>query len=139
MYALTNQDVDATLDTFAAHAHQGSLLIIDVNNASGFFPGGICQTNKTIEVNRGGFVARSVTTYHFDRRRRHLVRKRTWEIEGQEPVQDFCRYRMFFPAELEHLLASKGFHVHGMWDNKELDDADLLGSTLYIAATYEAR
>lgn len=38
MYALSNQDVDATLDTFAAHAHQGSLLIIDINNVIGFFP-----------------------------------------------------------------------------------------------------
>src|SRR5260370_18346378 len=33
MYALSNQDVDATLDTFVAPAHQGSLLISDVNNA----------------------------------------------------------------------------------------------------------
>ncbi len=89
MYALSNQDVDATLDTFVAHAHQGSLLIMDVNNASGFLPGGVCQTNKTIEINRGGFVARAVTTYHFDRRRQHLVRKRTWEIEGQERVEGY--------------------------------------------------
>jgi SAM-dependent methyltransferase len=139
MYALSNQDVDATLDTFVAHAHEGSLLIIDVNNASGFFPGGLCQTNKTIEVNKGGFVARAMTTYEFDRRRQYLVRRRVWQIEGQEPAEDYCRYRMFFPAELEYLLTSKGFYVHGIWDNKELAEADLLDTTLYVAATYQAR
>ena len=31
------------MDTFVAHTHQGSLLIIDLNNASGFFPGGLCR------------------------------------------------------------------------------------------------
>jgi hypothetical protein len=42
----------------------------------------------------------------------------------------------FFPAELEHLIATKGFFVHGIWDNKELNETDLLGVTLYVAASY---
>ena len=36
MYALTNEDIDSTLDTFAAHCHRGSILILDMRNASAF-------------------------------------------------------------------------------------------------------
>jgi SAM-dependent methyltransferase len=59
MYSLSNQDVESTLETFAAHAHAGTLLIIDVNNASGFLPGGLCETQKTIQVNKPELLARA--------------------------------------------------------------------------------
>jgi hypothetical protein len=49
-------------------------------------------------------------------------------------VEDFCKYRLFFPAELEYLLGEKGFEVVGMFDNKELTETDLSGKRLYVAA-----
>jgi hypothetical protein len=137
MYALTNQDVESTLETFAAHAHAGTLLIIDINNASGFLPGGLCETQKTIKVDKPGFLARATISYSFDRRCQHLVRKRIWEIHGAETVEDYCRYRMFFPADFDHMLASWGFCVHGIWDNKDLGETELCGVTLYVAATFD--
>ena len=39
MYALTNADVDRVLDTFAAHSHAGTLLILDINNAASYLGG----------------------------------------------------------------------------------------------------
>jgi len=116
----------------------GTLMIIDVNNASGFLPGGHCETQKTIRVDKPDFLARATISYSFDRRCQHLIRKRVWEIHGAETVEDYCRYRMFFPAEFDQMLASRGFYVHGIWDNKDLSDSDLRGVTLYVAATFDS-
>jgi uncharacterized protein DUF899 len=69
---------------------------------------------------------------------KNVIRKRIWEIQGAETVEDYCRYRMFFPAEFDHMLASSGFYVHGIWDNKHLSDSDLHGVTLYVAATFDS-
>ena len=67
-----------------------------------------------------------------------MIRRRIWHIEGQEkPVEDFCRYRLFFPEELRHRLKEHGFSVLGLFDNKELHDSDFTGSTLYVAARFE--
>jgi hypothetical protein len=63
-----------------------------------------------------------------------MIRRRVWDIPGEAPVEDYCEYRLFFPAELERLLADKGFKVAGMFDNKELKESDLSGSRLHVAA-----
>lgn len=140
MYALTNADVERTLATFAAHAHEGTLLILDINNAAGYLGGASFRPTLETRIDIPGFAASAKAENTFDRRNQWLVRRRVWHIEGQpEPVEDYCRYRLFFPAELEHLLAGHGFTVRGMFDNKELADSDLAGPRLYVAATANAR
>lgn len=134
MYALSNEDVTQTLATFAAHAHPGTLLILDINNAAGYLGGASFRERIETQVATPEFTATAVAWNSFDRRHQLLVRRRTWHIPGQPPVEDFCRYRLFFPAELEHLLAEHGFAVAGMADNKELLPSDLSGPRLYVAA-----
>jgi len=134
MYALTNEAVAQTLATFAAHAQPGTLLVLDINNAASYLGGGF-QAQKEFAVDTPQFKARGVTRHSLDRRRQLLIRRRIWTISGQPPAEDYCEYRLFFPAELEHLLAGAGFRVAGMFDNKELRDTDLSGSRLYVAAT----
>jgi SAM-dependent methyltransferase len=135
MYALSNDDVERALATFAAHAHPGSLLILDINNAAGYLGGASFRPTMETRIHVPGFSAVALAENWFDRRQQWLVRRRVWRIEGQEaPVEDFCRYRLFFPAELEHLLAGHGFVMHGMFDNKALSDSDLSGPRLYVAA-----
>lgn len=139
MYALTNEDVERTLAAFAAHAHPGTLLILDINNAAGYLGGAGFKPVIETRVAVPGFVATATAHNEFDRRNQWLVRRRVWRVEGQaDPVEDFCRYRLFFPAELEHLLAGHGFTVRGVFDNKELADSDLSGPRLYVAATADA-
>jgi SAM-dependent methyltransferase len=134
MYALSNEDVAKALDTFASHAHKGTLLILDINNAAGFLGGGMFREKAELQVKTAELSATAVAFNSFDRRQQLLIRKRTWNIPGQPPVEDFCKYRMFFPGELEHLLGEKGFKVAGMFDNKELRETDLSGKRLYVAA-----
>jgi hypothetical protein len=74
---------------------------------------------------------------NFDRRRQLLVRNRKWNIKGQGEVEDFCEYRLFFPAELEHLLAERKFKVVGMFDNMEMRETDLAGPRLYVASIFQ--
>lgn len=87
-------------------------------------------------INAAGFSARACSSYSFDRRRQLIVRRRVWNIEGQGEVEDYCEYRLFFPAELEWLLSECNFKVVGMFDNRELCESDLSGPRLYVAAIF---
>ena len=138
MYAITETDIDATLSTFAAHARDGTLLILDINNAASCLPGEKFENVTKCEVNCPAFVARATSAYSFDRRRQLLIRHRTWNMNDESVVEDYCEYRMFFPAELEHRLALKGFRTVGMFDIMDLRDTDLSGSRLYVAAQFDA-
>ena len=137
MYALENADIDATLETFAAHSEEGTLLLLDLNNAAAFLPGGKFKTEREIQIEQTGFSAKAKFSWSFDFPRQHMIRRRVWTIAGQaSPIEDYCRYRMFFPAELKALLSGKGYETLGIWDNQQLEESDLSGATLYVAARY---
>lgn len=137
MYALTNADVSRVLDTFVAHSHPGTLLILDINNASSYLGGDHFKQTSELRVSSPSFSAVAHSSYSFDRRRQLVVRKRTWNIDGHNEIEDFCEYRLFFTAEIEHLIGEKEFKVAGMFDNMELRDSDLSGPRLYVAAVFE--
>ena len=137
MYALSNDEIAQTLNTFVAHARPGTLLILDINNAAHYLGGGFEQRmEKTVVTPQ--FTARTIATHSFDRRRQLLIRRRVWEIPGRSPIEDYCEYRLLFPAELDGLLLEHGFRVAGMYDNMDLRETDLSGRRLYIAAIRES-
>lgn len=138
-YALTDDDIDATLDAFAAHAHGGTILIMDMINASGFLPGGSFQEEREFNIETPEFKAKAVAYHHFDRRNQRLVRQRIWQLPEGETVEDYCEYRLHFPLDLTYRLGCKQFHVVDMFDNKELRQGDLKGGTLYLAAIFKGR
>lgn len=138
MYALTNADLRATLQTFAVHSHPQSLLFLDIDNAASCLPGGHFHRESKTEVNAHDFRAAATITFDFDYRRQLMVRRRTWYLADGKTVEDFCEYRLLFPAELDALLDSAGFSVVGMYDNQELAESALNGSRLYVAATFRA-
>lgn len=136
MYALTNADVMATLQTFAVHSHAGSLLFLDINNAATCLPGGTFKRDSELEINDSGFRAKATMTFDFDYRRQLMVRRRTWHLSTGEVVADFCEYRLLFPAEIALLLGLVGYQVAGMYDNQDLGKSNLNGPRLYVAATF---
>jgi SAM-dependent methyltransferase len=138
MYAITDADIDATLTTFASHARDGTLLVLDINNSVTCLPGGKFESVTHFEMDCPTLVARATSVYSFHRRRQLLIRRRTWIMDDESVVEDYCEYRMFFPAELEHRLALKGFRTVGMFDNMDLRHTDLSGARLYIAAQFGA-
>ncbi len=136
VYAVSNADISQTLDTFAAHSHPGTLLILDIGNAASFLGGEFFQPTGEVRINTPEFSGHAQATYTFDRRRQLLIRRRKWKIEGQGERDEYCEHRLFFPAELEHLLAEKSFEVVGMFDNTQLRDSNMCGLRLYAAAIY---
>ncbi len=54
MYALSNEEVDQVLDTFAIHARSGTLLVLDINNAASYLGGGSFkdQTEYAVDLAR---------------------------------------------------------------------------------------
>ena len=137
MYALTNEDVDRTLDTFGAHCHEGSLLILDLRNASALLGEGF-KPKVEGDVASSIFTAHYVAEHTLDRHRQILCRKRTWHLPDGSKTLDTCEYRLFFPQEISHLLSEKSFTVLGLYDNKELRKTDFTGPTMYVVAKYGA-
>ena len=98
-YALSDDDLIDTVSTFAAHAHGGTLLVMDPLNAR---------------------------TY-LEQLARVLKRTRTWHIMGQADVEDYAEYRLLLPEEIQRMLETGGFEVLGMYDNREFQPTDLTG------------
>jgi SAM-dependent methyltransferase len=135
MYNLTDEDVGKALDTFSAHCHDGTLLIIDVRNAAALLGDGF---KPRIEgtVKSSIFNGRFIAEHTIDRKRQLLHRRRVWELPDGSTSEDVCDYRLFFPQEIEHLLTDKGFTVLGRYDNKELQETSFTGPTMYTVASF---
>ena len=131
-YLLTNADLELGVAAFARHARPGSLLIVETINSIGDVSGG--NLPGEFVINAEGVAARSVASYGVDRRRQLLERRRVWQSPGQEPEEDYVRFRMIFPMELESYLNRHGFEVVGVYDNTELRESDLAGPRLFYAA-----
>lgn len=129
------QDISQTMNTFAAHAKPGTLLVFDVHNAIGdLFATG---SRREFTIERDDFKASAQATFDVDRRNQLLTRRRTWHLSDGSEEQDVAHFRLFFPMELEHYLASRGFQVVEMYDNTDLRPTELdQGSILFVTATY---
>ena len=136
MYALDNADVQRAFDTFVAHAHRGTLLVLDLNNAMSFLGDGWAPTQQR-HVDTPMFTATAHIRNTLDRRRQRWIRERRWHFDDGSKIDDYCAYRLFFPAELEHLLEQNGFRTLGMFDTLTLDDSDFSGPRVYVAAIRE--
>ena len=103
-YALTDADLGRTVETFAAHARAGTLLIVDVLNARCYLEGDGFLERIEGAVDTPEFKATSVSTHSLDRASRVMKRTRVWRISGQPDVEDYAEYRLLYPEELARLL-----------------------------------
>ena len=126
-YALSDRDLAQTAETFAAHAHAGSLLIVDVLNARCYLDGDGFRERIEGTVDTPEFKATSVSTHSLDRGARLLKRTRVWRIPGCPDIEDYAEYRLLYPEELTRLLEAAGFEIKGMYDNREFKASDLTG------------
>jgi SAM-dependent methyltransferase len=127
-YALTDDDLRRTVETYAAHAHPGTLLVVDALNARAYLDGDGFRERIEGRLDTPEFTATSVAIHALDRAARRLTRLRTWTIPGRPPVQDRAEYRLLQPEELRALLDRAGFAVRALHDNRELRDTDLAGA-----------
>jgi hypothetical protein len=127
-YALTNADLGLAAETFAAHAHAGTLLIVDALNGRCYLEGDGFQERIDGAVDTPDFKATSVSLHSLDRGARLLKRTRVWHIAGRPDVEDYAEYRLLYPEELRRLLDADGFEVADMYDNREFKATDLAGT-----------
>ena len=127
-YALTNDDLIRTVESFAAHTQAGALLIADVLNARCYLQGDGFQRRIEGTVDTPEFKATSVSMHSLDQSSRVLKRRRVWHIPGRPDVEDYAEYRLLYPEELRRLLETSGFEVAGMYDNRRFMDSDLAGT-----------
>jgi len=131
-YALTNEDLARTADTYAAHAHPGTLLIVDALNAKSYLDGNGFEERIEGHVDTPDLQATSVSTHVLRREARILERTRVWHIPGRSEVEDYARYRLLYPGEVAGLLTRAGFGEIEIFDNRELVSSDLRGRTSAI-------
>lgn len=132
-YALTDEDLARTADTYAAHAHAGTLLILDTLNARSYLDGGGFQERIEGRVETPEFQATSVAIHVLHREARILERTRVWRIPGRPDVEDHARYRLLYPDELRDLLTRAGFDTLEIFDNREFRSSDLSGRIPAVA------
>jgi SAM-dependent methyltransferase len=126
-YALSDDDLNHTMGTFAAHAHAGTLLVVDPLNARAYLEGNGFQERVEGRVDTPGFKATSMSLHQLDRQARVLKRTRTWHVIGQADVEDYAEYRLLLPEEVHGLLEAARFEMLAMYDNRELQPTDLTG------------
>ena len=109
-FALTNDEIVSTIQTYGAHAHEGTLLLLQPLNASGFF--GDLRLPETFTVTWNGSTARGSAAYEIHSMRQIIERTRTWTVDGQDiEFSDSMSFRIIFPAELTYFLSQNGFDV----------------------------
>src|SRR5579872_2687010 len=132
-YNLKDQDIISSLETFRFHAHPGTVLAFDCGHAVPYFQQGDLKPTVT-EVATPDFHGRATATFQLDREGCLLKRKRHWEIPGHEPVEDYCEYRLHFPAELEKKIEGAGFEVLELAGDPAGTELAPGEKTLYCAA-----
>src|SRR5262245_16340592 len=127
-YALADADLVDTIGTYAAHAHAGTLLIVDVLNGRSYLDGDGFTERIEGRVDAPEFQATSISMHTLDRAARMLKRTRTWQILGRPTVEDYAEYRLVYPDELVRLLEAAGFEGIELYDNREFRSTDLTGT-----------
>ena len=109
----SDRDLAQTAETFAAHAHAGSLLIVDVLNARCYLDGDGFRERIEGTVDTPEFKATSVSTHSLDRGARLLQRTRVWRIPGCPDIEDYAEYRLLYPEELTSAARSRRIRDQG--------------------------
>jgi SAM-dependent methyltransferase len=126
-YALTDEDLAQVAAAFAAHAHPGTLLMVDALNTRAYLEGVGVAERVEGTLSTPDFTATSVSTHTVDRARRRLTRTRVWRIAGRPGVEDYAEYRLLEPDELRALVTAAGFEVRALHDNREFVESGLCG------------
>ncbi|MFC8394083.1 class I SAM-dependent methyltransferase [Streptomyces sp. NPDC057238] len=118
LYCHTNDQLDGFLSSCRRALAPGGLLVAEMRNGA-YFLGrtDLLDTPGINEFTWQGTVHRSVTTLTVDRTDQLLRRRRVWTADdGSAPVEQRSAWRLLFPQELRHLLATHGYEVLELHD-----------------------
>lgn len=131
-FALTNEDLDKTVETYRAHAHPGTLLFLQPLNSGDFF--GQFKAPEKFSGSYNDTVATGTATYNISKIHQLIERTRTWRIEGEgTEFTDFVKFRIIFPAELSYILGHHGFEVLEIFEQPA---GQLYTTSMFVVARY---
>ena len=135
-FAVSNEELEQTIRTYAAHAHEGTLLLLQPLNASDFF--GKFNIPEVVSVPYNGSTATGTSTFELSTVSQLVERKRTWRIEGEdEEFTASMTWRIIFPAELSYFLKQNGFEVLDIFETPGTSAYST--TAMYFVARYEGR
>lgn len=129
-----NDDLDRVMATFAAHSEPGTLLVLEVINASQ-----VSRLPRRFTIDTPDCHADGATDYLAHPMEQLLERRRVWTVRGGDAVHDLVRFRLLYPRELAYYLSNHGFDILEIHDNTDLrpsEPSELTGASLYVVATY---
>ncbi|WP_328617218.1 class I SAM-dependent methyltransferase [Amycolatopsis sp. NBC_00355] len=128
-YLHDNTDLQQAFDTFATHAHPGTLLILDTPIAP-------IEAEKPTgsRVDTADLHADVTITYTWDLRTQINTMHRHWRHDDGREEHDEIPRRILGPRELELYAAATGFTMLDIVDHRGRRDADLVGPSAYIVA-----
>jgi SAM-dependent methyltransferase len=130
-FALSNEDLAATIKTYHSHAHNGTLLLLQPLNPNDYF--GEFRAPEIFTVPLGSSRATGVASYNISKIHQVVERTRTWTLDGQaESFSDSMSYRIVFPAEISYFLSQNGFEVLSVFEAP--GSAVYATSSMYIVA-----
>ncbi|GAB3721626.1 hypothetical protein GCM10027598_35520 [Amycolatopsis oliviviridis] len=132
-YLHHNNDIRAAFQTFAAHAHPGSLLIIVTQIA----PTTVTTPTRS-RIDTAGLGAHVTTEHSWNPRTQIATVHRTWQLDNGTTQHDHIERRVLFPRELELYASLAGFTPLALFTNPQNHTGPLIGSTAHFAATYDS-
>ncbi len=128
-YVHDNRDIQAAFETFAAHAHPGTLLILCSPVAAIERPG---PQEARVETSLG--TATVTITYEWDLLTQINTMRRHWAFDSGEEARDTIRRRVLGPREMELYAVHADFDVVAITDESWGDG--LIGPGAYTVARY---
>ncbi|MBT2423178.1 class I SAM-dependent methyltransferase [Streptomyces sp. ISL-22] len=118
LYCHTNDQLDGFLASCRHALAPDGLLVAEMRNGAYFLGRTDLLDAPTVNAfTWQGTAYRSTTTLAVDRTAQLLRRTRVWTSDdGSPPVEQRSAWRLLFPQELRHLLATHGFEVLELHD-----------------------
>lgn len=135
-FALSEEELEATVRTYQSHAHEGTLLLLQPMNPFDYF--GEIKVPSSFSVPYKNSIAVGTATYELDTQKQVIHRRRSWKVQGQDiAFDDSMSYRIFFPSEIRYLLKLHGFEVLDIIQGA--GSAAYANLSLYVIARFTGR
>lgn len=130
-YAISNDALCETIKTYQAHAHKGTVLLLEPLNPYHFF--GKLQLPGVFYVTYKNSIAMGEASYKLLARQQLVERIRTWKIGKRDEIVESLKLRVIFPAELTYFLKQYGFEVIEILEKSR---NAMYVNSVYIVAIY---